>query len=69
MKKLNRRKSQVKLPKLGWVSFRASRSLDGEIIRSATLTREGEHWFVSFVVDDGIATPAEHAAPDECGGG
>jgi putative transposase len=27
------------------------------------LTRDGEHWFVSFLVDDGIATPAEHASP------
>jgi putative transposase len=62
VEKLNRRKSRVKLPKLGWVTFRASRSLDGETIRSATLTREGKHWFVSFLVDDGIATPAEHAA-------
>jgi putative transposase len=37
--------------------------LAGETIRSATLTREGKHWFVSFLVDDGIATPAEHASP------
>jgi putative transposase len=63
VEKLNRRKSRVKLPKLGWVKFRASRCLDGEPIRSATLSREGKHWFVSFLVDDGIATPAEHASP------
>jgi len=37
--------------------------LDDETIRSATLTREGKHWFVSFLVDDGITTPAEHASP------
>lgn len=61
--KLNRRKSRVKLPKLGWVKFRASRSLEGENIRSATLAREGEHWFVSLLVDDGITTPTEHASP------
>ena len=61
LEKLNRRKSRVKLPKLGWLTFRASRSLEGEIIRSATITREGKHWFVSFLVDDGIAAPAEHA--------
>jgi putative transposase len=60
---LNRRHARVKLPKLGWVKFRASRCLDGETIRSATLTRDGQHWFVSFVVDDGITTPAEHASP------
>jgi putative transposase len=63
LEKLNRRKSRVKLPKLGWVTFRASRSLNGETIRSATLTKEGKHWFVSFLVDDGVTTPAEHASP------
>jgi putative transposase len=60
---LNRRKSRVNLPKLGWVSFRGSRRLDGETIRSATLTREGKYWYVSFVIEDGIATPDEHASP------
>lgn len=63
VEKLNRRHARVKLPKLGWVKFRASRSLDGESIRSATLSRDGAHWFVSFLVDDGITTPAEHAVP------
>jgi putative transposase len=60
---LNRRHARVKLPKLGWVKFRLSRRLDGETIRSATLTRDGQHWFVSFVVHDGITTPAQHASP------
>jgi putative transposase len=40
VQKLNRRKSRVKLPKLGRVKFRASRSLEGDTIRSATMTRE-----------------------------
>jgi putative transposase len=64
LQKLNRRKTQVKLPKLGWVKFRASRSLDGETIRSATLSKEGERWFVSFLVEDGKTSPVGHAAPD-----
>jgi putative transposase len=64
VEKLNRRKSRVKLPKLGWVKFRCSRSLDGEAIRSATLTKEGRHWYVSLLVEDGATTPAAHAAPD-----
>ena len=38
--KLYRGKSQVKLPKLGWVKFRASRCLDGETIRSAGVYNE-----------------------------
>jgi putative transposase len=63
LQKLNRCKAQVNLPKLGWAKFRASRSLDGETIRSATLTREGKHWFVSLLVEDGKTTPAEHARP------
>ncbi len=64
LKKLNRRTSQVKLPKVGWVKFRASRTLDGETIRSVTLKREGKQWFVSFLVDDGRSTPDAHARPD-----
>ncbi|MGA9373842.1 MAG: transposase, partial [Mycobacterium sp.] len=62
VEKLNRRHGRVKLPKLGWVKFRLSRSLKGAVIRSATFTREGRHWFVSFLVDDGAHTPAGHAA-------
>jgi putative transposase len=63
VEKLNRRHARVKLPKLGWVKFCASRSLDGEAIRSVTVSREGRHWFVSFLVDDGRREPPAHAAP------
>ena len=76
LQKLNRHKTQVKLPKLGWVKFRASRSLDGETIRSATLSKEGEQWFVSFLVEDGKTPPAGHVGTgyrgrggSGCGGG
>ena len=61
LRKVNRRKAQVKLPKLGWVKFRASRSLDGETIRSATLSKDGERWFVSFLVEDGKTPPVPAA--------
>jgi putative transposase len=63
VQQLNRRHAQVKLPKLGWVRFRLSRRLDDAVIRSATLTRDGEHWYVSFLIDDGHQTPAIHARP------
>ncbi len=64
VEQLNRRHARVKLPKLGWVRFRVSRPLGGALIRSATLSREGAHWFVSFLVNDGLlTTPAEHASP------
>lgn len=63
VEKLNRRHARVKLPKLGWVKFRASRSLGGETLRSATVSRRDQQWFVSFLVDDGVSTPGEHRAP------
>jgi putative transposase len=63
VQKLNRRHARVKLPKLGWVKFRLSRSVDGAIIRSATLSKMGAQWFVSFLVEDGVITPEEHGAP------
>jgi putative transposase len=68
LEKLNRGKSRVQLPKLGWVKFRASRSLDGEVIRSATLSKQGGHWYVSLLVDDGVVAPQAHAARDSAVG-
>jgi putative transposase len=63
VQQLNRNHARVKLPKLGWVRFRLSRRLDDAVIRSATLTREGKHWYVSFLLDDGHQSPATHALP------
>ena len=60
VEKLNRKWSRAKLPKLGWVKFRASRPIGGTI-RSATLSRKGERWFVSFLIEDGLLTPEHHA--------
>ncbi|WP_198667593.1 RNA-guided endonuclease InsQ/TnpB family protein [Glycomyces dulcitolivorans] len=61
VEKLNRKWARVKLPKFGWVTFRHSRPLGG-VIKSATLIRDGNRWFVSFLVDDGLSTPA-HGKP------
>jgi len=63
VEQLNRRRGRIKLPKLGWVKFRASRSLAGETIRSVTVSREGRHWFVSVLVDDGRERPDTHRCP------
>ncbi|WP_063037784.1 RNA-guided endonuclease InsQ/TnpB family protein [Nocardia pseudovaccinii] len=63
IERLNRRWGRVRLPKLGWVTFRISHPLGG-VVRSATVSRDGNHWYVSFVVDDGKTTPKEHAWPD-----
>lgn len=58
----NRRHAWVKLPKLGWVKFEASRGLGCEAIRSAALSREGIGLCRS-PVEDGVSTPEQHAAP------
>ncbi|MGH3674534.1 MAG: RNA-guided endonuclease InsQ/TnpB family protein [Mycobacterium sp.] len=63
VQRLNRRHARVKLPKLGWVKFRMSRPLEGVVVRSVTLTRDGKRWFASFLVDDGRQTPPAHANP------
>ncbi|MET7661973.1 transposase [Streptomyces sp. NPDC005463] len=63
VERLGRKWGRVKLPKLGWVRFRWSRPLGGEI-RSATVSRRSGHWFVSFLVDDQAVTPERHAMPD-----
>jgi len=56
VQRLSKRWGQVNLPKFGQVRFRWTRDLGG-VIRSATLTRDGVHgpWFVSILVEDGIA--------------
>jgi len=38
---------RVYLPKIGWVRFRSSRPIEGEI-KQVTVLREGDHWYVSF---------------------
>src|ERR1700730_13857849 len=64
VEQLNGRHGRVKLPKLGWVKFRLTRSRHDVVIRSATLTERGRHWYLSLLVNDGIEAPTEHAAPD-----
>ncbi|MGC4986627.1 RNA-guided endonuclease InsQ/TnpB family protein [Streptomyces sp. DT193] len=62
VERLGRKWGRVKLPKLGWVRFRWSRPLGGEI-RSVTVSRRAGHWFLSFLVDDQVVTPDRHAMP------
>lgn len=66
VERLGKRKARAKLPKLGWVSFRWSRHLDGQV-RSATLSRDGRSWFVSLLVEDGRQTPEQHVSESAVG--
>ncbi|GAB7188346.1 transposase [Kitasatospora sp. Ki12] len=63
VERIGRKWGRAKLPKLGWVRFRWSRPLGGEV-RSATVTRQRQHWFVSFLVETGTTTPEQHAMPN-----
>ncbi|MBO9428316.1 RNA-guided endonuclease TnpB family protein [Sulfitobacter sp. R18_1] len=47
IEKLNRRWSQVKLPKIGWVKMRLSRPVQGQI-RNATVKRDALGWHISI---------------------
>ncbi|MEV2277175.1 transposase [Nocardiopsis sp. NPDC049922] len=67
VERLGRRWGRLKLPKLGWVRFRWSRAPKGTI-RSATVSRDGAHWYISVLCEDGERTPAEHAVPDSAVG-
>ncbi|GAA3204173.1 transposase [Nonomuraea helvata] len=62
VERVSRRWGRVFLPKFGWVKFRLSRPLGGKV-KSATVARDGAHWFISFLVDDGLAEVSEHARP------
>ncbi len=62
IERLSRRWARAKLPKLGWVRFRITRPLGGKV-KNATVSRDGEHWYISFLVEDGVITPERHANP------
>ncbi|MFD6392208.1 RNA-guided endonuclease InsQ/TnpB family protein [Nocardia sp. NPDC060259] len=66
VERLGKRWGRAKLPKLGWVRFRWSRSLGG-MVRSATVSRDGQRWFVSFLVEDGHTTPPQHVGTSAVG--
>lgn len=45
--KVDQANSRVFLPKLGWISYRNSREVVGEV-KNVTVSRQGKHWFASF---------------------
>jgi len=47
---------RVYLPKLGWVRFHKSREIQGAV-RNATVSRKGEHWFVSIQTQQEVLVP------------
>ena len=47
---------RIKLPKLGWMRFRKSRDVLGEV-RSATVSQSGGKWFVSILTERTVEKP------------
>lgn len=66
VQRLGRKWGRAKLPKLGWVRFRWSRALGGDV-RSVTVSRDGRHWFISFLVDTGKPAPGQHPSVSAVG--
>lgn len=56
---------KVYLPKIGWVEFWYSRDIEGAI-KNVTISRQGQHWFVAFQVEQEIPEPV-HPATAEVG--
>lgn len=65
VRKLNRKWAEVRLPKLGWLRFRISRTIGGTI-RNATVSRDGNGWHVSFGVHTGRKPDTPNGKPT-CG--
>ncbi|GGV91799.1 RNA-guided endonuclease InsQ/TnpB family protein [Streptomyces massasporeus] len=59
VRRINRKWAEVKLPRIGWLTFRWTRPIGGEI-RSATVSRKAGSWHISFLVEDGLLTPDSH---------
>ncbi|QUX27653.1 transposase [Nocardiopsis akebiae] len=62
IQRLSRKWGRIKLPKLGWARFRWSRAPRGTV-RSATISWDGAHWYMSLLCEDGQTTPQAHERP------
>jgi putative transposase len=60
--KLDASNARVQLPKLGWVRMRMSRAVVGEL-RNASVTREGERWYVAIQTLQPAVLPAAGVVP------
>ncbi len=56
--------NNVYLPKIGWVRFKKSREIQGEI-QQTTVLREGEHWYVAFCTEWEIPDPNPPSIQEE----
>ena len=50
----------VYLPMVGWVEFWESRPIEGTV-KNVTVSRQGQHWFVAFQVEEELPDPVHPA--------
>ncbi|OUM01199.1 RNA-guided endonuclease InsQ/TnpB family protein [Variovorax sp. JS1663] len=60
--KLEAANGRLQLPKLGWVRMRMSRTVEGDL-RNASITREGDRWYVAIQTLQPAVLPAADVAP------
>jgi putative transposase len=63
--KIDEKNSRVYLPKIGWVRYRSSRLIEGKP-KNLTVSRRGEHWYVSIQTEMEIEDP-KHPSVTEIG--
>jgi putative transposase len=54
--KLDQREEKILLPKLGWLSYRRSRKVQG-LVKNVTVSLKAGHWYVSIQTERTVATP------------
>jgi putative transposase len=52
------------LPKIGWVKFRKTREVKGTL-KQTTISRRGDHWYISFSCEIEIEDPPKAAITEE----
>lgn len=62
VRRLSRHWGEVRVPKLGWVRFRWSRTPEGQI-KHMTITRDALGWHVSLCCVRDFEAPVEHHGP------
>ncbi|MDO9584438.1 MAG: transposase [Desulfomicrobium sp.] len=62
---LDQANGRIKLPKLGWVRYRKSRDVEGDV-KQVTVSRRGKRWCMSILAEQMVPEP-RHASTSEVG--
>lgn len=61
--RLDQEKGLVSLPKLGWVKYRKSRAITGDL-KNVTVSRKFDKWYISFNTEEVVSNPV-HPSVDK----